>query len=172
MFTSPEYQALKVGAQFSGGVGATYTGGTFLVGVNKTLASGTSFELIISTSDEQIVLDSPIVNSNSGDLTFELFEDTVFTGGTPVTAYNNDRNSSFTAVVDAIVVDATVSDIGTQILPIINTVGDNSSGQARTFSLGYPTIFKPNTNYALRVSHNDGQMRQVNLYVAAFRRRT
>lgn len=156
----------------SGGVGATYTGGTFLIGVNKQLASGTGFELTISTADEQIVMDSPIVNSNSGDLTFDLFEDTVFTGGTPVTAYNNDRNSSFTAVITGLVVDATISDIGTQVIPTIQNVGDNATGKSITFSLGYPIIFKPNTNYTLQVTHNDGQMRQVNLYVAAFRRRT
>lgn len=171
MFASPEFVALKVGAQASGGIGATYTGGTFLVGVNKTLSSGSSFELIISTSDDQIVMDSPIVNSNSGDLTFDLYEDTVFTGGTPVTAYNNDRNSPFVAVITGLVVDATISDLGTQILPTVNTVGDNNSGQARTFALGYPVIFKPNTNYTLKVAHNDGQNRQVNLYVSAFRRR-
>jgi len=155
----------------SGGVGATYTGGTFLIGVNKLLASGAGFELTISTADEQIVMDSPIVNSNSGDLTFNLYEDTVFTGGTPVTAYNNDRNSSFVAVITGLVVDATISDIGTQIAPTVQNVGDNATGKSTTFSLGYPTIFKPNTNYTLQVTHNDGQMRQVNLYVAAFRRR-
>lgn len=171
MFISPEFVALKVGSQASGGIGATYTGGTFIAGVNKSLASGTSFELIMSTADEQIVMDSPIVNSNSGDLSFTLYEGTVFTGGTPVTAYNNDRNSAFVAVIDGLVVDATVSDLGTQILPIVQTVGDNNSGQARTFALGYPTILKPNTNYALHVMHNDGQNRQVNLYVGAFRRR-
>lgn len=164
-------ELLIKGGAASGGIGATYTGGTFIVGVNKTLGSGSSFDLIISTLDDQIVMDSPVVNSNSGDLTFILYEDTVFTGGTPVIAYNNDRNSTFTAVVDAIVVDAAISDIGTQILPTVNTVGDNASGQARTFTLGYPTIFKPNTNYTLHVEHNDGQMRQVNLYVSAFRRR-
>jgi len=155
----------------SGGIGATYTGGTFLVGVNKSLTSGSSFELIISTNGEQIVMDSPIVNSNSGDLTFDLYEDTVFTGGTPVTAYNTDRNSEFVAVVTGLVVDATISDIGTQVLPTVQNVGDNNTGKATTFSLGYPTIFKPMTNYTLKVTHNDGQTRQVNLYVSAFRRR-
>ncbi len=164
-------ELLLKGGAATGGIGATYTGGTFLVGVNKTLSSGTSFELIISTAGEQIVMDSPIVNSNSGDLTFNLYEDTVFTGGDSVTAYNNDRNSSFLAVITGLVVDATISDIGTQIIPTVNTVGDNNSGQARTFALGYPVIFKPNTNYTLKVAHNDGQNRQVNLYVSAFRRR-
>ena len=155
----------------TGGIGATYSGGTFLVGVNKSLSTGTGFELIISTNGDQIVMDSPVVNSNSGDLTFDLFEDTVFTGGTPVTAYNSDRNSDFTAVVTGLVVDATISDIGTQVLPTVINVGDNATGKATTFSLGYPIIFKPNTNYALQVTHNDGQTRQVNLYVSAFRRR-
>lgn len=172
MFISPEAAATKIAGQASGGVGATYTGGTFLVGVNRSLTSGSGFELIISTNGEQIVMDSPIVNSNSGDLTFDLFEDTVFTGGTPVTAYNNDRNSDFVAVVTGLVVDATISDIGTQVIPTINNVGDNATGKSITFSLGYPIIFKPMTNYTLRVVHNDGQTRQVNLYIAAFRRRT
>jgi hypothetical protein len=27
------------------------------------------------------------------------------------------------------------------------------------------------TNYVLRITHNDGQTRQVNMYIAAFRRR-
>ena len=171
MFTSPEFAAVKTSSMASGGIGATYTGGTFLIGVNKSLTTGTGFELTISTADEQIVMDSPIVNSNSGDLTFDLFEDTVFTGGTPVTAYNNDRNSSFTAVITGLVVDATISDIGTQILPTVQNIGDNATGKSITFSLGYPIIFKPNTNYTLQVTHNDGQTRQVNLYVAAFRRR-
>lgn len=164
-------ELLEKGNASSGGVGATYTGGTFLVGVNKSLTSGSSFELIISTNGEQIVMDSPVVNSNSGDLIFDLFEDTVFTGGTPVTAYNNDRNSEFVAVVTGLVVDATISDIGTQVIPTIQNIGDNSTGKSSSFSLGYPIIFKPNTNYTLRVLHNDGQTRQVNLYVSAFRRR-
>ena len=34
MFASPEYQALKVGGQASGGQGATFTGGVFIIGVN------------------------------------------------------------------------------------------------------------------------------------------
>jgi len=76
----------------TGGIGATFSGGTFLLGVNMSLATGTSFDLAITTGTQQIVLDLPIINSNSGDLTFIIFEDSVFTDGTPVTGYLNDRN--------------------------------------------------------------------------------
>ena len=164
-------ELLEKGNAASGGLSATYTGGVFIAGVNQSLTSGSDFHLILSTLDEEIVLDSPIVNSNSGDLTFDMFEDTVFTGGDSVMAHNNDRNSEFVAVISGLVTDATISDIGTQIMPSIQNIGDNATGKSSTFNLGYPIIFKPNTNYTLRVTHNDGQTRQVNLYVTAYRRR-
>lgn len=171
MFTSPEYAALKIGGQASGGIGATYTGGVFLMGANVSLGSGDSFDLALTTGVNQLVLDSPIINSNSGDLTFVIYEDAVFTGGTPIVAYLNDRNSDLVPDIGAAVLDPTVSDIGTQATPNIQTVGDNATGKARTFLLGYSFIMKPMTNYILRVTHNDGQTRQVNLYAAIFRRR-
>ncbi len=162
---------LTKGGAASGGMGATYTGGVFIIGVNESLTTGSSFDLAITTGVNQLVLDSPIVNSNSGDLSFVIYEGSVFTGGTPVAAYNHDRNSEIVADVTELVLNPTVSDDGVQSTPFIQTVGDNATGRARTFLLGYPFIMKPATSYILRVTHNDGQTRDVNLYAAAFRRR-
>jgi hypothetical protein len=164
-------ELLLKGGAVSGGVGATYTGGTFLAGVNVSLGTGLSIDLALTTGVNEIVLDSPIVNSNSGDLSFDMFEDSVFTGGNPITAYINDRNSTLIPDINTLVLDPTVTDDGVQIIPTVQSVGDNTSGRARTFLLGYPFIFKPMTNYVLRITHNDGQTRQVNMYIAAFRRR-
>lgn len=171
MFTDPEYQALKIGSQASGGVGASFTGGVFIMGANVSLATGQHFDVCMTTLSEQIVLDSPIINTNSGDITMEAFEDSVFTGGTPINAYLNDRNAMATPAVSELVLDATVTNDGTQISPTVQTVGDNNAGSARSFLLGYPLILKPFTSHILRVTHNDGQTRQVNFYAVAYRRR-
>lgn len=171
MFSSPEFAALRVLISTTGAMGATFTGGVFLIGVNESLATGTGFDIAITTGVNQLVMDSPVVNSNSGDLTFEIFEESVFTGGAPITAYLNDRNSSFVPDVTALVLNPTVSDDGNQASPLINLTGDNAVGKSSDFLVGYSYIFKPMTSYILRVMHNDGQTRQVNMYIATYRRR-
>ncbi len=155
----------------TGAVGATFTGGIFIIGVNQSLTTGTSFDLAITTGTQAIVMDSPIVNSNSGDLSFVIFEDSVFSGGSTVVGYLNDRNSSLVPDIDALLLDPVVTDDGNQASPVINLTGDNASGKSSDFLVGYSFIFKPMTNYILRVTHNDGQTRQVNIYIAAYRRR-
>ncbi|MBL4795859.1 MAG: hypothetical protein JKY50_00440 [Oleispira sp.] len=164
-------ELLLKGGAASGGIGASFTGGVFIMGANVSLGTGQSFDVCMTTLAEQIVLDSPIINTNSGDITAIAFEDSVYTGGTPINAYLNDRNATISPVVSELILNATVTDDGTQITPTVQSVGDNNAGQARSFLLGYPLILKPFTKHILRVTHNDGQTRQVNFYAAAYRRR-
>ena len=167
---NPETLALLL--ETTGAVGATYQGGAFTVGINESLDAGTSFTVGVTTEDLQIVLDAPVINSNSGNVKFVIREDAVFTGGTPLTAFITDFNSSLTPGVSVLVKDPTVSVVGTDVTPVIEFIGDSSSGRSDNYSFGIPYILKPLTNYILEVTHDGGQTREVNLYISAHRRRT
>jgi hypothetical protein len=154
----------------SGGFAATFKGFAFQVGVNQSLATTVSTYLLIETGPLEIVLDPLNIITDSGNISFAIFEDVIATGGSALEIFNMDRNSDITPSAVRVELYSVVTDEGTRVTPIYNVIDDNNRSKAGQIFTNTPFILKPNTVYALKITHNDASTRVVNTYITAYRR--
>jgi hypothetical protein len=130
----------------------TYTFGDFktLVGdhffvktwIENTGAADSFDTFSFTTPDSDLLIFAKAKLSPDGDILVQIFEDATITGGTPITAFNNNRNSSNTAGL-APLAGPTITDEGTE--SIVTPVG-----VAPGFN--YTIIAKRNTTYAFKIT--------------------
>lgn len=119
-------------------------------------------EVLITTPNTSARIHVKIQVTTTGAALFQLTENPTVEGGTPVTAYNNDRNSSETTTL-TIKYDPTVTGDGTIIFQDRNPadVKGKIGGVARTFT---EWILKQNEDYLIRVV-SDGADNMVSIVI-------
>lgn len=149
--------------------GATFNDGAFVVGATATLATTTGTDIGLTTGASQVVFSGFQVNTDSGELLIEMFgDDTAFTGGTPLVAFNTNKNSEKVASITALVQDPTVSNDGTLQTPPFTILGDNNQNESTSLLSANPLILKPETSYLFRLTHNETGTREVAVLLTAF----
>ena len=149
--------------------GATFNDGAFAVGATASLGTGTFTDIAATTGTGPICVSGFQVQTDSGDLSIEIYGDTLaFTGGTALPAFNTNKTSSKLPNLTALVQDPTVSVLGDLQMPPFAIMGNNTNNTINSILNTTPIIFKPLTNYMFRLTHNDAQTRTVSILLTAF----
>lgn len=118
-----------------------------------TITAGTTKKLgLTMPANKQIRIFPATIVSSVDKLTFKVYEGSTFTGGTVVSSFNQDRNSTDTSDV-ILTEDPTVTVNGTQFVQAY-LPGSTGVGQTRTgANSGGETFwkFKPNTKYVVEL---------------------
>lgn len=97
------------------------------------------------------------VTTNNGKITIETFENTTFTGtGTQLNPLNNNRNSAKTSDV-LFRLNPTITSAGDPIRKLIIGSSSSSNRSGGSVTRNKEVIFKPSTNYLLRITNQSGQ---------------
>lgn len=147
---------------------ATFNQGIFVIGFAATLATTTSTDITLTTGDAQVVFSGFQLTTDSGDLSIDIFGESTFTGGTPLVAFNTNKNSTKPVSVTAISQDPTVSVLGVLQFPPFSVKGDNNQNTDNSLLSASPLILKPNTSYIFRLTHNETGTRDVSGLLTAF----
>jgi hypothetical protein len=148
--------------------GATFNDGTFVAAFAATLATLTFVDIGLTTGLNQVVFSGFSIKTGSGNLTIEIYGDSTFTTGTPLTIYNTNDNSTKAPSIEEVVQAPTVSVIGVLKVPPFTIEGDNNQNVSDSLLSDRPIIFKPETSYVLRLTHNDSGTRDVSGLLTAF----
>ena len=120
--------------------------------LQSNLATANNYDAAITVAAASFlrVLWAPGFSASFPDLL--IYEDAVFTGGTPIVAYNRNRNSA-RVLADAIVENPSVSNTGTLISGTVNPV------QWLSQSVNLPMrelVLHPSKAYLFRFGNNSG----------------
>ncbi len=148
---------------YSGGGAVPPVG--FVAETNINLATATSVNICMTTGSKILEVIGPLINTNSGNLSYQIFEDSDFSGGTTISAFNSDRTDPTVPSIAALVRDPTINDIGTPVSPLYTRTGSNNASDGLGIASELNTILKANTSYCLQITHNDGQNRDFNITV-------
>jgi len=119
--------------------------------VEDTGASGNATFFAFTTPDSTKWIHAKALIAPDVDFTITIYEDGDITGGTPIPAINNNRNSSNTAGLVA-VGSPTVNAKGRAIWAARNGGGRNAVGVAP--AIGYEIIAKQNSTYIFELIKN------------------
>lgn len=122
-----------------------------------TLGSGASIDFGVTTPNTTKWAHVTFEISGTSQTEFYIYEASAFTGGTTVTAINNNRNSA-TASTLVIVANPTVTSVGTLLsMQSKGLAGTNpaSADSAGVTERNREIIFKQNTKYILRITSRD-----------------
>lgn len=137
---------------------ATMEGRLWLFGEEVTIPALGKYNFVTTTNEDKIQYRSfrlGTTDAAAGGVaaTLRFFEDTVYSGGTPLTIYPANRNISFPVAPDAPVFfhNATITSEGNKALPDRHMhVEHKASGEIENETL---IILKPNTNYMIEVEN-------------------
>lgn len=119
-----------------------------------TLALANNLYLGISTGQFPLTIKSRFISATgSTEVVYNAYEDSVYTGGSPVFVGNQGR-LSVRAPFFTVVQDPTITSIGNQYLPnfsVLTAVA--ASSRLGTDSLGDETNLKPNTKHLFRANN-------------------
>ncbi len=140
-------------------------GETFSFAETVTLENGFDRDYVITTPTAPPTIDTSLIAEvESSDIAqLEFFEDTVFTGGTPVVAVDLNRRTKSTCLA-VITADGTISNDGTK-LPFDTQLGFSGKGNdSFGGAAGGGLLLASSTNYMLRVtSLSAGNIININL---------
>lgn len=131
----------------------TKLGNAFKFSARKiNVAAGAQLDFGIETGAYPVIVKARYLNQlGSTEVTYSAFEDSVYTGGTAVQTRNQSRITP-RASLFSVVLDPTVTNIGTQYLPDFSILasGTNASSRLGTDAVGDETNLKPNTKHIFR----------------------
>ena len=120
-----------------------------------------SAQFLFATPDNDTRINARVIFDSNVEVTLSLYEGTTTSNnGTPVTAFNNDRNSTNTPELLPYVAP-TVTDNGSLIWRSKTGDGKGPSGVSPT--MGYEIIAKQNTKYLFNVAKTDSGDYYVNI---------
>ena len=132
----------------------TKLGHAFKFSVRTTnLAANSNYDIGVQTGAFPLTIKARIISSSgSTELVYSAFEDSVYTGGTPVTVMNQGRLSVM-APYFSVSQGVTTTTIGTQYLPDFSILSSGVNTQSRlgTETSGDETNLKANTKHVFRL---------------------
>ena len=132
-----------------------FKGEVFHTFVETTVTSGSSVYFAFQIGSNAVLANFVSIALGDGLLTIECFEEADVSGGTPVSLYNMNRESSNTC--DVTILNApTVNTEGTKIDKIaIGSIAGTNGSTTSILNAQLPWRLKPNTTYLVKFTNND-----------------
>lgn len=128
-----------------------HQGKSFIYTRNDTLNSDISVNIGMYLPVTSNVCHLLFLANGKSQYTLKIFEDAVYTGGTPITAKNRNRIYKNTLHQTLLVLNPTITNVGTELLNEIVGIGQQSGGDSRDNN---EWILSPETYYLLRITSN------------------
>jgi hypothetical protein len=132
-----------------------------------TIPAGESVDLVYIAGSTPVILKGREVFFTGEQITFEVFKNPTYTGGTSIPVYNLTQINPV-AAKSSLLGGATVTDAGTKILADRVLLGSTSVGNrtSPTESVeGLEHVFEANTTYLERITNNNGDDAKVSIYL-------
>ncbi len=130
--------------------GKFYSGGYF----NASLANNGTLDILIDLAS--LSFHAQASSIASGDCTIQIYEDTIYTGGSSISMLNHNRTSSNT-FIGSVVHTPSISDLGVQLNGIgYLSGGTKNAAYGGSFGFANEMILAPTKNYLYRVTNISG----------------